>query len=176
MREKEMREEWEMLQRDKEEDEEDVEVLHKKNMEAFNMEAAVNECRRAEIAISKRVESIKDQLFSYLKSEMNLLGTIRSEKDLSFLSRLAFVVLPHSNHYLHLHSPTHSVTPPALPTIRETSPSPSPTLPFPHPPPLPSPPPPRAITPPLDSLTVTSPWLPPLVYNYNVDRFGAIYL
>ena len=133
MREKEMREEWEMLQRDKEEDEEDVEVLHKKNMEAFNMEAAVSECRRAEIAISKCVESIKDQLFSYLKSEMNLLGTIRSEKDLSFLSRLAFVVLPHSNHYLHLHSPTHSVTPPALPTIRETSPSPRPTSRFPPP-------------------------------------------
>ena len=97
---------------------------------SFHVEAAAIQRRRAEVALYKRADRITDELFSLLlKSETDLVCTIRSAKGLSLRHGIADGILPHSNH-LHLHhSPTHNITPPALPTIRETSPPSSPSPP-----------------------------------------------
>ena len=92
---------------------------------------------RGEEEIFQRDEGEEEEeAYYFLKSETDLLCTTRSVKGLFLVSGIEDGVLPYSND-LHFYSPTHSITPPALPTIQETSPPRYPTS-LPPPPPFPS--------------------------------------
>ena len=97
--------------------------------EAGEEEAREEEWREEEEMLQRDEDEEEEMEAAYLlKSELDLVCTTRSVKDLSLPSGLEDGVLPQSND-LHFHTPTDSITLPALPTLWKLHPH-APSLPF----------------------------------------------